>query len=100
MTKGKAFRQYGRMSAEDRRAFDRWLAANAIIGSLFAALLVFMALAETNVAGPSRAAADGRATTGQGAPAMRSDQPSPSPTELTIRIAPDQLPVQQVDAPF
>lgn len=100
MTNGEAFRQYGRMSAEDQRAFDRWLAANAIIGSLFAAALVFMALAEINVAGPSRAAAGGRATTGQGAPAMRSDRPGPSPTELTIRIAPDQLPVQQVDAPF
>ena len=96
MTKGKAFRQYGRMSAEDQRAFDRWLAANAIIGSLFAAALVFMALAETNVAGPSRAAADGRATTGQGAPAMRSDRLSPY--ELTIRLAPDQLPVQQYSA--
>lgn len=36
---------YERLSAEDRRAFDRWLLANAVFGSIFAAVLVAMAFA-------------------------------------------------------
>jgi hypothetical protein len=95
MSNGEAFRAYGRMSAEDRRAFDRWLTANAVIGSIFAGALLLMALAETHVAGPSHAAANGRVTTEQG---VRGDQRSLSPHELTIRLAPDQLPAQQFDA--
>jgi hypothetical protein len=34
-----------RLSAEDRRTFDRWLQANAIFGSIFAAVLIAMAFA-------------------------------------------------------
>jgi hypothetical protein len=33
------------MSAEDRHTFDRWLKANAVVGSIFAAGLFAMALA-------------------------------------------------------
>jgi hypothetical protein len=36
---------YNRLSAEDRRIFDRWLLANAVFGSIFAAVLVAMAFA-------------------------------------------------------
>jgi len=36
---------YKRLSAEDRRTFDRWLQANAIFGSIFAAVLIAMAFA-------------------------------------------------------
>jgi hypothetical protein len=36
---------YKRLSAEDRRTFDRWLQTNAIFGSIFAAVLIAMAFA-------------------------------------------------------
>ena len=50
MSKGDIVRQYRAMSPEDRRTFDRWLKANAVIGSIFAAGLFAMALA--GAAGP------------------------------------------------
>jgi hypothetical protein len=45
MSKGCIVRQYRAMSPEDRRTFDRWLKANAVFGSIFAAGLFAMALA-------------------------------------------------------
>jgi len=36
---------YSRLSAEDRRTFDRWLQANVIFGSIFAVVLIAMAFA-------------------------------------------------------
>jgi hypothetical protein len=36
---------HNRLSTEDRRTFDRWLLANAVFGSIFAAVLVAMAFA-------------------------------------------------------
>jgi hypothetical protein len=41
---GYLSRAYRKMSREDRRTFDRWIKANAIIGLIFAAGLFAMAL--------------------------------------------------------
>jgi hypothetical protein len=51
---GKGFILYSvaRMSREDRHAFDRWLKANAVVGLMFAAALVAMALIGANSAPP------------------------------------------------
>src|SRR5262245_45866525 len=45
MSRGYIARQYRAMSPEDRHTFDRWLKANAVVGSIFAAGLFAMALA-------------------------------------------------------
>jgi hypothetical protein len=45
MSKGYRIRHYRAMSAEDRHTVDRWLKANAVVGSIFAAGLLAMALA-------------------------------------------------------
>jgi hypothetical protein len=51
---------YNRLSAEDRRTFDRWLLANAVFGSIFAAVLVAMAFAGSrSIALRDAAVADG-----------------------------------------
>jgi hypothetical protein len=51
---GKGFILYSvaRMSREDRHAFDRWLKANAVVGLIFAAGLVAMALIGANSTPP------------------------------------------------
>jgi hypothetical protein len=52
---------YSSISSEDQRKFDRWLKANAVLGLIFAALLVAMALAGSMAVGPPEAAvADAR----------------------------------------
>ncbi|MFL4967974.1 MAG: hypothetical protein ACJ8FU_20360 [Xanthobacteraceae bacterium] len=93
MTKGEILARYKHMSAADQLSFDRWLKANMAIGSIIAVGLVAMALAgagaEADSIGPRSAIADAR-------PAPI----SPSPYELMLRLAPDALPVQQVDEPF
>ena len=43
---------YKRLSAEDRRTFDRWLKANAIVGAIFATALIAMALTGSRSVGP------------------------------------------------
>ena len=48
---------YKNMSPEDQRKYDRWLKASAVVGSIFAAAIVAMALAESNVLGTSQASA-------------------------------------------
>ena len=52
-----------RLSAEDRRAFDRWLLANAVFGSIFAAVLVAMAFAGSRSVALRDAAVAGGTTT-------------------------------------
>jgi hypothetical protein len=47
---------YWRLSAEDRRTFDRWLQANAIFGSIFGAVLFAMAFAGSRSIAPRDAA--------------------------------------------
>jgi hypothetical protein len=44
------------LSSEDQRTFDRWLKANGVLGLIFAALLVAMALAGSMAVGPPEAA--------------------------------------------
>ena len=46
----------GKWSPEDGREFDRWIRANAVIGSLLAAGLLVMAVAGAPSAGPGDAA--------------------------------------------
>jgi hypothetical protein len=40
------------LSREDRRTFDRWLKANAIVGAIFASGLIVMALTGSRSVGP------------------------------------------------
>lgn len=40
------------MSPEDKRVFNRWIKANAIIGALFTAGLIIMAVIGANSVGP------------------------------------------------
>ena len=44
MTQSRHVRTYKHLSAEDRRAFDRWIRANAVVGFLGVAALVAMAV--------------------------------------------------------
>jgi hypothetical protein len=97
MTKGEIIGQYRNMSAQDQRTFERWLSANLVIGSAIAAGLLFMAFGGPDLVTPGSAVADGK-------PVAESSVPVPgramTPFDLMIRIAPDALPVEQVDQPF
>jgi hypothetical protein len=44
MGKGRILQEYKSMSADDRRTFDRWLKANAVIGAIVSLALVAMAV--------------------------------------------------------
>jgi hypothetical protein len=48
--------QYERMSPEDQRTFNRWISANAILGTVFAVGMLAMAVAGTNSTGRPDAA--------------------------------------------
>jgi hypothetical protein len=48
---GYISRNYMKMSPEDRRTFDRWLKANAILGLIFALGIIAMAVAGSNSGG-------------------------------------------------
>jgi len=94
MTKGEIIAQYRNMSDADRSAVDRWLKANIVIGSLIAGGVVLMALAGSNAnLGPEKAVAEAPQSVG-------AVQAPLSPFELMSRLAPGELPVQQVDEPF
>jgi hypothetical protein len=95
MTKGEIVSAYRHMSNEDRDCFDRWLKANAVVGSIFAAALMAMAVAGSDP-GPRHAMAQ----VGEASAATSQDDGLVSPSALTIRLSPDQIPVQQVDEPF
>ncbi len=56
MGRGQIAFYYKRMSPENQRAFNRWLRANAILGSTFAAGIIAMAVAGAMSAGPHDAA--------------------------------------------
>jgi hypothetical protein len=43
---------YRGLSREDRRTFERWLKANAVVGAIFATGLVVMALTGSRSVGP------------------------------------------------
>jgi hypothetical protein len=55
MENGYVAREYQKLSANDRRTFDRWLKANAFIGLIFAAGIIAMALAGSRSSGPNAA---------------------------------------------
>jgi hypothetical protein len=95
------YRTYMQMWTKDRNAFDRWMKASAVVGSIFAAAVVIMAVTSSKAPGPEQAAAGGTPGTEISASARHGEQTDAlSPYELTIRIAPHQLPVLQVDEPF
>jgi hypothetical protein len=58
---------FKRMSAEDQRNFNRWLKANAILGSIFTAGVIAMAVAGSISAGPGDAALAGSTSASAGA---------------------------------
>ena len=117
MTKSEMTQLHEQMSADDGM-FDRWLKANGVLGSMFAAALVAMAMAAPNLT-PSQARAQAAQAMTQSAQAMsaqamtqsgqetefsaaqRQSEPRQGPTiqDLTIELGPT-LPVQQVDEPF
>ncbi|MFL6946619.1 MAG: hypothetical protein ACJ8FU_00325 [Xanthobacteraceae bacterium] len=78
-----------------------WLKASAVVGSIFAAVVVVMALASSDP-GPRQASAENATATTEFSASGRREEPSKvnSAHELMIRIAPYQLPVEQVDQPF
>ena len=103
MTKGEILRTYRHMSAEDQQIFNRWLKTNAVIGSIVSAALVAMALSGPDMPGPGprqAVAQNAEASEISAAAAQREQSGTVSPHELTIRLAPDQIPVIQVDEPY
>jgi hypothetical protein len=48
---------YKHMAPEDRRTFDWWLSVGAVVGSIFAAAFLAMALAQSDALGPAQASA-------------------------------------------
>ena len=66
----KKIHQLKDMSREDRATFYRWLKANAVIGLMFAAALMVMAVIGSDLARPDEAAVAIN-TNGSGAPAAR-----------------------------
>jgi hypothetical protein len=60
-----------KFSPEDGREFDRWIKANAIIGSLLAAGLFAMAVAGAPSAGPGDAASAATSKGAEGAPSSQ-----------------------------
>jgi hypothetical protein len=67
-----------KLSSEDRRIFDRWMKANAIIGSLLAAGLFAMAVAGAPSARPSDGASAGKSN-GHGIAASSQSRLAPAP---------------------
>jgi hypothetical protein len=82
-------------------AGQHWLKASAVVGSIFAGVVIVMALASSDP-GPRQATAESATATTEFSAAERRQEASNamSPYEIMIGIAPDQLPVQQVDQPF
>jgi hypothetical protein len=101
MTKTEIHRLYRHASADDRRTFDRWLVANAVIASAFAAGLFAIVLSGSGALYLRQAAAG--ATAGPASVPVAQQTPQQriqSAFELMARVAPGELPVQQVDQPF
>jgi hypothetical protein len=91
------YRTYLQMWTKDRNAFDRWMKASAVAGSIFAAAVVVMAIGSSTAPGPERAVATPGTEISASA---RHGEGTMSPSELTLQFAPGQPPVQQVDEPF
>jgi hypothetical protein len=95
MTK-REIQQYTNASTDDQRSFQRWLGVSAVVGSIFAGVVIAIAVAASDP-GPREASA------GMARPAGFSATDTTaalSAYELMSRLAPDQLPVEQVSEPF
>lgn len=73
MENGYIAREYQKMSPQDRRTFDRWLTANAVIGCILAAGIIAMAFAGAWLSEPGDVAIAERAKP----PVMASERPVP-----------------------
>jgi hypothetical protein len=95
------YRTYLQMVTKDRNAFDRWMKASAVVGALFAAAVAIMAAATYRSPAPARIVAGSMLGTEISASARHGEPTGGlSPHEMTIRMAPDHLPVQHVADPF
>jgi hypothetical protein len=96
--KGEVIAQYRKMSEEDRRTFERWLKANIIAAFSVVIVLLAATFVSSDSFGPNAAIA------GNDSAAVTNPAPVPgrpmSAFDLMIRLAPDALPVEQVDQPF
>jgi hypothetical protein len=100
MTKGEFVAHRRRLSPPDQLAFDRWLKANLVVGSLIAGGLVIMAIAGSGASlGPEQAIASNSTGMANAANRALHDRQA-TPLGMMSRIRPGELPVQQVDAPF
>jgi hypothetical protein len=93
-------RSYTHMWTKDRDTFDRWMKVSAVVGSLFAAAVLIMAIGSFKAPSPDLAAAGRTSGTEVSASARHGSEGAISPHELTLQFAPDQLPLQQVHEPF
>jgi hypothetical protein len=63
MTKGEMLAKYKDLSPREQHSFNRWLLANAVIGSIFCTVLVAIALTGSQLPGPTTSQAPTRAQT-------------------------------------
>ena len=90
---------YADVLAPGRRRFDRWLNANAILGSILAAVIFAMAIAGLDAPPSGRTVAQ---ATGN-MDALRALYEGPdvgSPHDSATRLAPYRFPAQDADQPF
>jgi hypothetical protein len=100
MTKGEIIAHRRRLSPADQLAFDRWLKANLVIGSLMAGGLVLMAIVGSGASfGPEQASASSSPAMAKAGNRPLHDRDA-TPLGMMRRIKPGELPVQQVDSPF
>jgi hypothetical protein len=101
MTNGEVFQRYQRMSADEKRTFDRWLRLNAVVATVFAAGLLAMSLASTFTPGPRSALAQDRPGIDVSAAAKNHTQNEFLPVrELMLRTDVNQLPEHKVHEPY
>ena len=99
MTKRELLDTYKQM--DDRRAFNCWLVANAVVGSIFATALGMMALAGSNSAGPREAVANSVAATEFISSAGRIRPGAAASSHgLAMRWASGELPLKRDEGPF
>jgi hypothetical protein len=94
------YRAYLQMT-NDRNAFDGWMKASAVVGSIFAAAVAIMAISTYRSPAPERVVAGNMLGTEISASA-RHHAPTGglSPYEMTIKTVSYQLPVHDVVDPF
>jgi hypothetical protein len=87
---------YKHMPEDERRAFDRWITRNFVVGSILSGGLLFMALAGSGASIRPREA--GAQITELSASQKHPDQGASPAFELMSRAS-DQLPVRPADEP-